>query len=115
MAKYRFQRSESEWLQLISECRQSGLADNAWCEHNDINVSTFYNTVTRLRKKACGIPQPAKTTCDLDLTSSQDVVPIEIYPDLYPKTKALANPFLYLLYYPFRVFIVREFPFGIKV
>ena len=63
-------------LQLISECHQSGLADNAWCDRNDINVSTFYNAVTRLRKKACDIPQPAKATCNLVLTSRQDVVSI---------------------------------------
>jgi len=91
MAKYSSQRSESEWLQLISECRQSGLADNIWCELNEININTFYNTVTRLRKKACDIPEPTKTTCELDLTSRQDVVPIEICPDLYPNTNALAN------------------------
>ncbi|WP_313151782.1 hypothetical protein [Lacrimispora sp.] len=32
MAKYNPYRFQEEWLQLITECRQSGLADNTWCE-----------------------------------------------------------------------------------
>jgi len=91
MEKYSYRRSNSEWLQLISECRQSGLADNAWCEHNGIKVSSFYNAVSRLRKKACDIPQPATTTCNLDLTSRQDVVQIDICSDSHPNTRVPTN------------------------
>ncbi|MFQ7877725.1 hypothetical protein [Enterocloster sp.] len=31
------------------------MADNAWCERHNIPLSSFYNAVTRLRKKACAI------------------------------------------------------------
>lgn len=44
-------RSQEEWLQLIQECRSSGLTDRTWCEQHGIMVSSFYNAVKRLRKK----------------------------------------------------------------
>ena len=50
-------RSLEEWMALITECRQSGLSDAAWCEQQGISVSSFYNAATRLRKKACEIPE----------------------------------------------------------
>ena len=52
-------RSLDEWMDLVTECRQSGLTDAAWCNEHGISPSCFYNAVTRLRKKACQIPDPA--------------------------------------------------------
>lgn len=76
-------RSLKEWMSLVTECRQSGLSDAAWCERNGIKPSTFYNAVTRLRRKACEIPEPAGKANILDLTTShQDVVRIDIQEDL---------------------------------
>ena len=80
MARYNPRRSQQEWLQLITECRQSGMADNAWC--------SFYNAVTRLRKKACAIPDSAARSDNLhtlDFTSHQDVVRIGIDPAPVPE------------------------------
>ncbi len=51
-------RSLDEWMKLVTECRQSGLTDAAWCNEHGISPSCFYNAVTRLRKKACQIPDP---------------------------------------------------------
>ena len=51
-------RSLDEWMELVTECRQSGLTDAAWCNEHGISPSCFYNAVTRLRKKACQIPDP---------------------------------------------------------
>lgn len=45
-------RSLDEWMELVTECRQSGLTDTAWCTGHGISPSSFYNAVTRLRKKA---------------------------------------------------------------
>lgn len=42
-------RSLDEWMSLVTECRQSGLTDAAWCNENGISPSCFYNAVTRLR------------------------------------------------------------------
>ena len=70
-------RSLDEWMELVTECRQSGLTDAAWCNEHGISPSCFYNAVTRLRKKACQIPDPVGKASTLDLTShKQDVVQI---------------------------------------
>lgn len=57
-------RTDEEWLSLIQECRCSGFSDRVWCEQNDISINTFYNTITRLRKKACMIPETSGSTMD---------------------------------------------------
>lgn len=78
-------RSLDEWMDLVTECRQSGLTDAAWCNEHGISPSCFYNAVTRLRKKACQIPAPVGKACTLDLTShKQDVVQIAIEPESPP-------------------------------
>lgn len=78
-------RSLEEWMALVTECRRSGLSDAAWCEQNGISSSCFYNAVSRLRKKACDIPEPSGKATTLDLTTShQDVVRIDIQPEVLP-------------------------------
>ena len=78
-------RSLDEWMELVTECRQSGLTDAAWCNEHGISPSCFYNAVTRLRQKACQIPDPAPKDSSLDLTShKQDVVQIAIEPESSP-------------------------------
>ena len=67
-------RTDEEWLSLIQECRSSGFSDRAWCEQNDISINTFYNTVTRLRKKACMVPEAAGPTVD----DSPEIVPLSL-------------------------------------
>ena len=78
-------RSLDEWMDLVTECRQSGLTDAAWCHEHGIAPSCFYNAVSRLRKRACRIPDPSGNASTLDLTShKQDVVQIAIEPDKSP-------------------------------
>ncbi len=78
-------RSPDEWLELVTSCRQSGLTDAAWCHENGISPSCFYNAVSRLRKRACEIPEPAGKASTLDFTShKQDVVRIAIEPEHTP-------------------------------
>ena len=79
-------RSLDEWMELVTACRQSGLTDAAWCHENEISPSCFYNAVSRLRKRACEIPEPSVKDSTLDLTShKQDVVRIAIEPDNTPE------------------------------
>lgn len=47
---------KDEQTRLIMECRQSGLSDYQWCQQQDINVGTFYNRVSKLRKAGYNIP-----------------------------------------------------------
>ena len=61
-------RSLDEWMKLVTECRQSGLTDAAWCTEHGISPSSFYNAVTRLRKRACQIPDPVGKANTLDFT-----------------------------------------------
>lgn len=78
-------RSLKEWMDLIIDCRKSGLSDAAWCELHGIPVSSFYNAATRLRKKACEIPDPVGKSTTLDLTSGrQEVVRVDIQPERVP-------------------------------
>ena len=49
---------------MIQQCRSSGFSDRVWCEQNDISINTFYNTVTRLRKKSCMIPETDRLIVD---------------------------------------------------
>ena len=78
-------RSLDEWMELVTECRQSGLTDAAWCNEHGISPSCFYNAVTRLRKRACQIPDPVGKASTLDPTyHKQDVVQIAIEPKISP-------------------------------
>lgn len=81
---HRIHRSDEEWMQLITACRQSGLSDKEWCVANGIVVSSFYNAVVRLRKKACQIPDREQSNVrihDLTAASLPDVVPVSIIPE----------------------------------
>ena len=48
-----------EQIKLIMECRQSGLSDYQWCRKQGINLGTFYNWVSKLRKAGYTVPEPA--------------------------------------------------------
>lgn len=87
-SNYQSQRSTDQWMELIIQCRQSGLSDAAWCRQQGIPASSFYNAVSRLRKKACSIPEPSgeRPGRIIDLTSGlPDVVPIHIEPEMSPE------------------------------
>ena len=45
-------RSDQEWMELIQECRTSGLTDKAWCERNHIQRSSLYYHIRRFRNMA---------------------------------------------------------------
>ena len=67
-------RSEQEWMDLIQECRTSGFSDKDWCEQQGIPVSSFYNKISKLRKKACDLPHVQTHI----IQKPQQVVPISI-------------------------------------
>lgn len=67
-------RSDDEWMALIQECRTSGLSDLEWCSEHGIPSSTFYNRISRLRKKACDIPAPVGHA----IQTAQQIVPLTV-------------------------------------
>ena len=87
--------SPEEQYRLVMDCRQSGLSDARWCEENGIQPSTFYNWVTRLRKKGCEIPPPTSKE-DLLPVPHQDVVRVDLVPDvpIVDVTPSRMNPIL---------------------
>lgn len=66
--------NENDWLELVTQCRTSGLTDRQWCIENGIAVSTFYYHVRALRKKACAVPEAANTSAQ-----KQEVVQIPLW------------------------------------
>lgn len=67
-------RTNQEWMDLIQECRISGLSDKEWCEQHSIPIGTFYTKITNLRKMACDIPKIQTHR----IQSPQQVVPLPI-------------------------------------
>ena len=78
-------RSDKEWFELITECRQSGLSDARWCDLNGIPRSTFSTAAKRLREKSYALPDKASVTVNpYDFTSKQEVVKVDITRDNVP-------------------------------
>ena len=71
--------SSDEQLKLITECRQSGLSDYQWCQANDVNPGTFYNWISRLRKKGITIPVSVAAT-EPTTAGLQEVVKVDLVP-----------------------------------
>lgn len=83
-------KSIDEKLQLIMECRNSGLSDYQWCKRHDINPSTFYNWITRLHKKGTEIPEALSHEKKSPL--KQEVVKLElVHNDITLPTKSNEN------------------------
>ena len=80
--------SQDHWLELISQCRSSGLTDRQWCIQNGIPTSTFYYHVKALRKKACEIPETSVAA-----TQKQEVVQIPLWEtESHPDTVPVSSP-----------------------
>ena len=83
-------RTDQEWLELIQECRTSGMSDKDWCDQHHIQRSSFYYHIRRFRDSACTIPEASLPV----VHGKQEVVQIQISnADSFPvHTPALNNP-----------------------
>ena len=68
--------SRDEQIQLIMECRGSGLPDYQWCQTNDISPGTFSMWVSRLKKAGYMIPD--STAKPKDVPVIQEVVRLPV-------------------------------------
>lgn len=70
-------RTEAEKLEMIKQCRASGLSDSQWCRLHGIPPSTMYTWINRFREK--GYPEvPAKDVHETTvLVSPQEVVKLD--------------------------------------
>ena len=49
------------WLNVIHECRASGLTNQIWCEQNGISIKSYYYWLAKFRKLALEeLPRKAK-------------------------------------------------------
>ena len=78
MPKSKF--SSEEQLQLILECRQSGLSDAKWCMEHEIRPATFYNWISRFKKRGVTLPKPTRCK-DYLPDKPQEVVKLEVIPE----------------------------------
>ena len=86
--------SADEQYKLIIECRQSGKTDYQWCTEHGINPGTFYNWVSRLKKKACcDIPESLAKDLSSKASNSQDVVKVDILPDFTREPVDIPNQY----------------------
>ncbi|MCR5755315.1 MAG: transposase [Acetatifactor sp.] len=67
---------KAEQVELIMECRRSGLSDYQWCQNHGIHPGTFYNWVSKLRKAGYQIPDSESRTAALPV--KQEVVKLEM-------------------------------------
>jgi len=72
-------RSDQEWIDIIKECRNSGMSDKSWCELHQIHTSKFYYHVRRLRSQACELPE---VSYDLRHQPKQELVQIQLDSEL---------------------------------
>ena len=77
-------KSPDEQLELIMECRASGLPDARWCKQNGIRPQTFYNWINRLRKKGYTEIPERNTKTELIPAFHQDVVKLEVLSEPEP-------------------------------
>lgn len=63
--------------ELILECRNSGLTDYQWCKEHNIHPGTFYNWVSKLKKRGINdIPNPG--SYKVPLSVKQEVVKLDV-------------------------------------
>ena len=75
-------RTLSEWLSIITECRKSGLTDIEWCRRNDIHYEAFKTAAKRLRGASVSLPPRTRSNCvDLTIAATHDVVKVDIIND----------------------------------
>lgn len=59
MARKRIKRTDQEWMDLILDCKTSGVTNQAWCEQHSITAKTLTYHTRRLRQLGYEIPGKA--------------------------------------------------------
>ncbi len=97
MSDRKHNRTRDEWFALIQECRKSGMTDAQWCLANGISRHTFNNAIKRLRRNSYAIPSRSQPDIyDLTAPVQQDVVKVDIVPDVQPLKEIPPKAEMYL-------------------
>lgn len=67
---------KNEQIKLIMECRKSGLSDYQWCKTQGIHPGTFYNWVSKLRKKGYSFSESESKNPGAEV--KQEVVKVDL-------------------------------------
>ena len=89
---YSMRRNLDEWMELILECRKSGMSDRQWCIANGINQNTFNSAIKHLKHKNYTIPKARDIDIHDFTISKQDVVKVDIIPDIQPPREVIPIP-----------------------
>ena len=41
-----------KWMEIIHQCRESGLSNQQWCEQNGVSLKSYYYWIAKIRKMA---------------------------------------------------------------
>ena len=64
---YNEQNRLSEWAQLVSQCRGSGMTVRQWCEENGISLSSYY----KWQRKVYAVAQAQQEARFVEVTPAQ--------------------------------------------
>ena len=100
------------WLDVIRQCRASGLTNQAWCEQHDISLKSYYYWIAKIRKLALeelprknhgsrpvreqAVPAPyaAPEFTEVSFCGRQDSSAVPIFSKNSPSIKEYGNTFL---------------------
>jgi len=105
-------RTEQEWMDIIQECRASGMSDKAWCDQHHIPHSNFYYHIRKFRARACAIPEtsvsPFREKQDVVQIQDSTTQPFHIYtPDMGNTLEADSETVIRLTFHGFHVEITN--------
>ena len=66
---YNEQNKLAQWVQIVSECRDSGMSVRQWCQEHDINISSYY----RWQRKVYAMVQAQQEVQFAEVTPVQAV------------------------------------------
>ena len=81
--------SRDEQIRLIHECRTSGLSDCQWCLQHGIRPGTFYNWVSRIKKKGDAYSSDPGGAAEYWPEGKPDIVQINLVRE---DTKSISAP-----------------------
>ena len=66
---YNEQEKLAQWVQIVSECRGSGLSVRQWCQEHGVNVSSYY----KWQRKVYAMAQAQQKVSFAEVTPVQPV------------------------------------------
>lgn len=75
-----YQRTSSEWADIIRQCKSSGLSDYQWCTEHGISTTSFYRNLKKFHEASI-LELPTETPSGMVPAQVQEVVPLRVIDD----------------------------------